>query len=60
MSFGRSGGRLDVDMDAVEHKQVVCGLLETLPERDRTVIALRFFGNRTQSQIAQVIDARVT
>jgi RNA polymerase sigma-B factor len=55
MPLAERVGALDVDLDAVEHKQVVSGLLETLPERERTIIMLRFFGNQTQSQIAQVI-----
>ena len=31
---------------------VVAPLLDDLPERERTILVLRFFGNMTQTQIA--------
>jgi RNA polymerase sigma-B factor len=48
-------GSLDVNIDRVLDVETVRPLLEALPERDRTVLVLRFFENMTQSQIAEQI-----
>jgi RNA polymerase sigma-B factor len=45
-------GEADSKLDRVVDFQVLRGLLANLPERDRTIILLRFYGNRTQSEIA--------
>jgi RNA polymerase sigma-B factor len=45
-------GGADPDLDLVEHRAALKPLLARLPARDRRIIALRFFGNLTQSQIA--------
>jgi RNA polymerase sigma-B factor len=45
-------GGLDPDMENVEHRESLRPLLATLPVREQKIIAMRFFGNLTQSQIA--------
>jgi RNA polymerase sigma-B factor len=46
-------GGVDVNLDRIENHEVIRPLLAALPERDRTVIVLRFFESLTQSQIAE-------
>jgi len=48
-------GAEDPAMDMVEYRQSVGPLLARLTEHEREVIALRFFGEMTQSQIAQAV-----
>lgn len=48
-------GTADANLDKVEYRHVLRPLLDALPERERTIIRLRFFGEMTQSQIAQRI-----
>jgi RNA polymerase sigma-B factor len=45
-------GQEDVGLEHVEHRMIVADLLETLPEREQTIIRLRFEDGLTQSQIA--------
>ncbi len=45
-------GSVDVELDTVEYRQTLAPLLDELPERERTILLLRFFGNLTQTQIA--------
>ncbi|AXB42182.1 SigB/SigF/SigG family RNA polymerase sigma factor [Amycolatopsis albispora] len=45
-------GEEDSDLDAVENHAALRPLLAELPERERTILKLRFFGNMTQTQIA--------
>jgi RNA polymerase sigma-B factor len=45
-------GDPDVDLDAVDDRVTVGALLCRLPERERRILAMRFYGNRTQSEIA--------
>jgi len=37
----------------VEEREALRPLLDALPERERRIIMLRFFGNMSQSQIAE-------
>ena len=46
-------GAHDPGMEAVERAMVVRDLLETLSERDRKIVQLRFFEGLTQSEIAE-------
>jgi RNA polymerase sigma-B factor len=46
------GGR-DTNLDQIENREALRPLLEALPERERTVLVLRFFESMTQSQIAE-------
>ncbi|GAA1258796.1 SigB/SigF/SigG family RNA polymerase sigma factor [Pseudonocardia aurantiaca] len=45
-------GSVDTEMDKVEYRETLGPLLDELPERERTILLLRFFGNLTQTQIA--------
>jgi RNA polymerase sigma-B factor len=44
-------GSVDAALDEVEYREV----LAPLPEQERTILVLRFFGNMTQTQIAERI-----
>jgi RNA polymerase sigma-B factor len=46
---------VDPGLAAVDHQLVVKSLLETLPDRDRRIVELRFFEGCTQSEIAEQI-----
>ena len=48
-------GTVDVNIERVLDVETVRPLLAALPERERTVLVLRFFENMTQSQIAEQI-----
>jgi RNA polymerase sigma-B factor len=45
-------GDLDPGMEAVDNRESVKPLLASLPERERRILTMRFFGDMTQSQIA--------
>lgn len=45
-------GSVDKELEKVEYRESLAPLLEELPERERTILLLRFFGNMTQTQIA--------
>lgn len=45
-------GGPDPDIDDVVETEAVWPLLEGLPERERQLVLLRFFGNKTQTEIA--------
>ena len=49
-------GADDPGMEAVEREMVVRDLLETLSERDRQIVQLRFYDGLTQSEIAERIN----
>jgi RNA polymerase sigma-B factor len=56
-SLGRSrfGGALaqtEPEFDLVEHREDLAPLLAALPERERQILLLRFFGGLTQTEIA--------
>jgi RNA polymerase sigma-B factor len=44
---------VDAALDQVEYRESIRPLLAKLPDRERTIVMLRFFGNMTQTQIAQ-------
>jgi RNA polymerase sigma-B factor len=48
-------GDADADLDGVEFRRSVWPLLAALPERERRIVLLRFFGNKTQSEIGEVV-----
>ncbi|WP_308198265.1 RNA polymerase sigma factor SigF [Rhodococcus sp. ARC_M6] len=48
-------GDYDAALENVENHEALRPLLEKLPERERTVLMLRFFGNMTQTQIAEKV-----
>jgi RNA polymerase sigma-B factor len=45
-------GTVDTELDQVEYREALGPLLDALPQRERTIVLLRFFGNLTQTQIA--------
>jgi RNA polymerase sigma-B factor len=45
-------GIIDAELENVEYRQTLAPLLDELPQRERTILVLRFFGNMTQTQIA--------
>ena len=45
-------GDVDAGLDQIENRESLRPLLEALPERERTVLVLRFFESMTQTQIA--------
>jgi RNA polymerase sigma-B factor len=47
-----SFGADDPELEAVDNRLSVAPLLASLPERERRILTMRFFGNLTQSQIA--------
>jgi RNA polymerase sigma-B factor len=48
-------GDRDTNFDLVEHRVVIERALEALPERERTILRLRFFEELTQTEIAQQV-----
>lgn len=54
-SLGETLGDVDTSLDAVLEVETVRPLIAALPDRQRTVLTLRFFENQTQSQIAERI-----
>src|SRR5699024_4413432 len=46
-------GIVDESLEGVEYRESLKPLLEQLPPREKRILLLRFFGNMTQSQIAQ-------
>ncbi|MEQ3551388.1 SigB/SigF/SigG family RNA polymerase sigma factor [Pseudonocardia nematodicida] len=51
-TLGEIVGGIDAGLDAVEARESLRPALRRLPERERTILMLRFFGNQTQTQIA--------
>ena len=51
-SLGDTLGAEDDEMGGVENRETLEPLLRLLPERERKIVILRFFGNLTQTQIA--------
>jgi RNA polymerase sigma-B factor len=45
-------GAADAELERVDYRQTMQPLLAELPDRERTILMLRFFGNMTQTQIA--------
>ena len=46
-------GDVDLSLDQIENREALRPLLAALPERERTVLVLRFFESLTQTQIAE-------
>ncbi|WP_203898115.1 SigB/SigF/SigG family RNA polymerase sigma factor [Virgisporangium aliadipatigenens] len=48
-------GGIDDGFELVENRESLRGLLGRLPSREQRILALRFYGNRTQAQIAEEV-----
>jgi RNA polymerase sigma-B factor len=46
-------GDVDTGLERIENREALRPLLDGLPERERTVLVLRFFESMTQTQIAE-------
>jgi RNA polymerase sigma-B factor len=53
MTIADRFGSIDANFDRIDDRETVRPLLQALPERDRTLLTLRFFENMSQSQIAE-------
>ncbi|MDI6101177.1 SigB/SigF/SigG family RNA polymerase sigma factor [Actinoplanes sp. NEAU-A12] len=53
MEFGDLLGGPDDDLESVTDKLTVADLLMRMPARERRMLAMRFYGNRTQAEIAE-------
>ncbi len=52
-AFGDLVGELDPDLEYVELREAVRSALLQLPEREREILLMRFYGEHTQSEIAE-------
>jgi RNA polymerase sigma-B factor len=55
MSLGDAIGSDDTELASVENREALQPLLRRLPERERTIVVLRFFGGMTQTQVAECV-----
>jgi RNA polymerase sigma-B factor len=54
-TVGELVGEADAELDRVDFRQALRPVLSELGERERTIVLLRFFGNMTQTQIADKV-----
>lgn len=54
-TVGELVGEADAELDRVDTQETLRPALADLPERERTIVMLRFFGNMTQTQIAEQV-----
>ncbi len=52
-AYGDLVGEADASLEYVELREAVREALAQLPEREREILTMRFFGERTQSEIAE-------
>jgi RNA polymerase sigma-B factor len=55
-TLGELIGDDDPEFETVVDRNAVRPLLEELPERERTILLYRFFGNKTQTEIAELMQ----
>lgn len=53
--LAESLGQEDIALERVDNHESLAPLLQELPDRERTILRLRYFGDMTQSQIAQEV-----
>jgi RNA polymerase sigma-B factor len=53
IELAASLGEDDPEFERIEHRSEITELLDTLPERERLIVELRFFESMTQSEIAE-------
>jgi RNA polymerase sigma-B factor len=51
--FADALGAADPELDLVDDRESLAPLLDRLPERERKIVLLRFYGNMTQTEIAK-------
>jgi RNA polymerase sigma-B factor len=49
--FAAALGQTEPEFDLIEHRESLAPLLAELPDRERRILLLRFFGGQTQSEI---------
>lgn len=54
-TVGELVGDADAELDRIDYRESLRPLLAELAPRERTIVMLRFFGNRTQTQIASEV-----
>lgn len=54
-TVGELVGHADAELARIDAQQSLRPMLAELPERERTIVLLRFFGNMTQTQIAEQV-----
>lgn len=54
-TVGELVGAADAELDRVDSRQALRPVLAELPPRERAIVVLRFFGNMTQTQIAEEV-----
>lgn len=55
-SLGDLIGGEDPELELIVNRNTLRPMLEKLPERERTILIYRFFGNKTQTEIAELMD----
>lgn len=62
MTMGRTGqpvhetlGDVDARLEHVESREALRPMIESLPERERQILVLRFFASKTQAEIATIV-----
>jgi len=53
--IGELIGDVDPDLESVVDRNALRPLLERLPARERTILMHRFYGNKTQAEIAEIL-----
>lgn len=53
--MAESVGAEDAALELVENHESLVPLIQELPERERRILALRYFGDMTQTQIAEEV-----
>jgi RNA polymerase sigma-B factor len=53
--LGELIGDVDPDLETVVDRNALRPLLEQLPARERTILMYRFYGNKTQTEIAELL-----
>ena len=56
ITLAESLGDTDEALEGVENRESLKPLLEALPDRERTILLMRFFQNKTQSEIAEELE----
>jgi RNA polymerase sigma-B factor len=51
LRFDAALAHVEEEFDLVEHREALTPLLDALPERERLILLLRFFGGKTQTEI---------